>query len=152
MEYNKLLEKRLHIESSNVASLFRLNNSTYELLGSTFHLKYSENKKLLKDVCHSDFYTTVHDLRNKKFGHADSHPVNDPLKIKGFSGEQIDEMNHQMKVLLIVANNCFNAIDDRQFAVHNDDRTANFIRYHAKYKEYYYKNYLKAYEEGYGLN
>ena len=152
MEYNKLLEKKLNIDSSNIASLYRLNNSTYKFLGPEFHSKYSENRRLLKDLCNSDFYKVIHELRNKKFGHADNNPINDPLKIKGFSGQQIDEMMRQMKVLLIIANNCFNTFEKRQFIVHNDDRTANFIKYHAQYKSYYYKNYLKAHNEGYGLN
>ena len=60
-------------------------------------------------------------------------------------------MGKHIDLFLEVANKCFAAIADFNFGLHNDDRTANFIRYHAKYKQYYFKNFMKAEQEGYGL-
>jgi hypothetical protein len=152
MEYNKLLDANTSKENENVASLMRLNKKTKEILGDAFELKFFENIKLMKEITSSDLYKRLKKLRNKKFGHSDSDEINNPWKIEGFTGRQIEEMRNQIEMLLEVFNNIFGAISDASFRLHNDDRTANFIRFHAKYKAYYYRNFLKAMEEGYGLH
>lgn len=152
MEYTKLLDTNSSKENENVASLLKLNESAKDFLGDSFEPKYLENKKLLKEITNSDLYKRLKKLRNKKFGHADSDKINNPWKIEGFTGVQIEEMRSQIEVLLNIFNNIFGAVSDANFGLHDDDRTANFIRYHAKYKQYYYKNFIKAMEEGYGLH
>jgi hypothetical protein len=152
MEYNKLLDPNSSKENENVASLIRLNNSVNEFIGDQYKLKYFENKKILSEIRKSEIYIWLKDLRNKKFGHADSHSINNPLKIAGFSGKQIEEIASQLKILLNIANNSFDVLGYGHFIIHHDDRTANFIRYHAIYKQYYYKNFIKAANEGYRLN
>jgi AbiU2 len=152
MEYTKLLDTNTSNENENVASLSKLNKSTRNFLGDTFEPQYLENKRLLNDITNSDLYKRLKKLRNKKFGHADSDEINNPWKIEGFTGEQIEEMRSQIEVLLKIFNNILGAVSDASFGLHDDDRTANFIRFHAKYKQYYFKNYMKAMEEGYGLH
>jgi hypothetical protein len=60
-------------------------------------------------------------------------------------------MGNHFNIFLKITNNCFGASSATTLGIANDDRTANFIRYHAKYKQYYYKNFIKAEQEGYGL-
>jgi len=151
MEYTKLLDTNASNENKNVASLLKLNESTKDFPGGVFELKYLENKRLLNDITNSDLYKRLKKLRNKKFGHADNDKINDPWKIEGFAGVQIEEMRTQIGVLLKVLNNVLGAVSDANFGLHDDDSTANFIRFQAKYKKYYFKNYMKAMEEGYEL-
>jgi hypothetical protein len=151
MEYNKLLDTNSSNDTENVASLYKLNKAASDFLGDDFKKIYKGNKKVLNDICKSALCIRVKDLRNKKFGHSDDHAINNPWKVEGFTGEQIIEMGKHVTLFLEVANKCFAAIADFSFGLHNDDRTANFIRYHAKYKQYYFKNFMKAEQEGYGL-
>lgn len=151
MEYTKLLDTNSSNENENVASLLKLNKFTKDYLGDAFEPKYLENKRLLSKITISDLYKRLKKLLNKKFGHADSNKINNPWKIEGFTGIQIEEMRIQIEMLLKIFNNIFSAVSDASFALHNDDRTANFIRYHAIYQKYYYKNYFKAIEEGFVL-
>lgn len=151
MEYTKLLDPKKSDENENVSSLFKLNNEVKEFLGDSYEIKFLKNRKLLNEISKSDLCIRLKNLRNKKFGHSDDHTIYDPWKIEGFTGEQIVEIGKHVKLLLEIANNCFAAASDMSFGLYNDDRTANFVRYHAKYKQYYYKNFLKAEQEGYGL-
>lgn len=145
MEYTKLLESsRPSNENQNVASLFKLNDSVYKFIGEKYNSKYLENKKLLDELCQSELYIELRALRNKKFGHADNDLINDPIKIKGFSGKQIEKMASQLQTLLRIANSLFSEVGHGHFILHNDNRTANFIWYHAIYKQFYYKNYVKT--------
>lgn len=152
MEYTKLLDTNTSNENENVASLLKLNKSTRNFLGDTFELKYLENKKSLNDITNSDLYKRLRKLRNKKFGHADSDEINNPWKVEGFTGLQIEEMRSHIKALLNVFNNILGAVSGANFGLQDENQTANFIRFHAKYKQYYFKNYTKAMEEGYGLH
>lgn len=152
MEYTKLLHPNSKNENENVASIPRLNKCAMDLLRHTFRLKYDENKRLLKCLQTSELYLRLKDMRNKKFGHSDSDEINNPWKVEGFTGKQIEEIKNHINVLLKVFNNILEVVKDSSFALHNDTRTANFIRFHAKYKQYYYKNYIKALEEGFGLH
>ena len=153
MEYSKLLDTNLSHEDKNVASLFKLNNSANEFLGEEFKIKYIENKKLLNELNKSDLGAKLKKLRDKKFGHADNdESINIPLKIEGFSSDQITEIKNHLRVLLRIVNNILVYVAKSSFGLNDDNRTANFIRHHAKYKQYYYDNYKRAMEEGYGLN
>lgn len=152
MEYTKLMEEKGTGGSEHVASLSRINKTVYKLLGDSFKNRYSENKVILKQIHKSDLFKKLKDLRNKKFGHADGHQINNPFKIEGFKGEEILEMKSHVQKMLSVFNNVAYVTKNSSFDLHDDNRTANFIRFHAKYKEYYFKNYLKAHEDGYGLN
>jgi|SRR5688572_5903695 len=152
MEYAKLLDSNSSKEDENVASLYRLNNCVNEFLGEEYQTKYLENKKLLNEISKSELCIRLKKLRNKKFGHADNDSINNPLKIEGFTGEQIVQIKDQLRLILKIANNSIIAATKASFMLNDDSRTANFIRYHAKYKQYYFKNFIKAAEEGYGLH
>ena len=151
MEYTKLMEDDLRTEDKNVASLNRLNRAVNELVGSKYDNIFNEKRGLLGEIRKSILHEKLLALRNNKFGHSGNHPINSPFKIAGFTGEQIIEMGKHIKIFLKIANNCFGASSATTLGIANDDRTANFIRYHAKYKQYYFKNFIKAEEEGYGL-
>ncbi len=73
------------------------------------------------------------------------------MKIKGLTGEELEEMVRQVNNLLKVANNCFDAIGYNQIMIVSDNRTRNFIKHQAVYKKYYHDNFTKAYSEGYVL-
>lgn len=152
MEYTKLLDANTSNDNENVASLLRLNKKTKEFLGEKFETKHLENIKLLGGITKTDLYSRLKKLRDKKFGHADSDEINNPWRIEGFTGEQIEEMRRQIEILLKVFNNILEEVSNATFGLHNDDRTANFIKFHAKYKAYYFKNYFKAMEEGFGIH
>jgi hypothetical protein len=94
----------------NVASLLRLIKLAKEFLESTFESKNLENIKLLKEISSSNLYKRLSKLRNKKFGHSDSDEINNPWKIEGFTGGQIEEMRSQVETLLKVFNNIFGAV------------------------------------------
>jgi hypothetical protein len=151
LEYTKLVEDDLRAEDKNVASLNRLNRAVSELAGNKYDTIFNENRELLSEIRKSILYERFLALRNNRFGHSGDHPINPPFKIVGFTDEQIIEMGKHVKIFLKITNNCFEGSSATTLGIANDDRTANFIRYHAKYKQYYFKNFIKAEEEGYGL-
>lgn len=151
MEYTKLMEDDLRAEDKNVASLNRLNRAVSELAGNKYDTIFNENSELLSEIRKSILHEKFLALRNNRFGHSGDHPVNPPFEIAGFTAEQIIEMGKHVKIFLKIANNCLATSSAMTLIVANDDRTANFIRYHAKYKQYYYENFMKAEQEGYGL-
>ena len=150
MEYTKLLEQKFGTDQNNVASLFRLVNSIKNL-GKEFEVGATENKHILSGLVKSLLFEKLKKLRNKKFGHAEIHEINDPMKIRGLTGREMEEMVRQMEIMLSVANNCFGSIGYNKLLIVSDDRTKNFIKYHAVYKQYYHDNFPKAYSEGYVL-
>ena len=152
MEYTKLLEKVYKDENKNVASIIKLNQKLKEHFGDTFQ-KASINEQIINELTSSDLYKKFKDLRDKKFGHMDGDFIDDALKIRGFTGDEIDECLRELNLILDVINNCAEKLGYQfsEIVPNRDDRTANFIRYHAKYQQYYHDNFGKAHNEGYGL-
>lgn len=145
MEYTKLLqgidEKR---KNSHISSLFKLNQTVFDYTKS-FESKFVANKEKLDKLKNSIFGKHIRDLRDKKFAHSDSHEVNSPFNIKGFQSKDFEEgFCHLsiMKEILIECSSEFNFEYSLQIPA-VDKRTENFIRYHSKYKDYYFKNLLK---------
>jgi hypothetical protein len=151
LEYAKLLDAGTSRPNENGASLFKLNATVLDFLGDKFNFDYLKNEKVLNEINKSELFSGFKKLRDKKFGHSESHEINNPATIKDLTGEQMEEAKLQIETLLRVFNVILRKVKIESFYLHNDDRTANFIRYHAKYKQYYFKNLRKATSEGYGL-
>jgi hypothetical protein len=151
MEYCKLLERRDKADDRNIASLSKLNYKLKDFVGSQYLPKYAANESLIENLKSSRLYDKLKKLRDKKFGHSDGDVAYDPLSIKGFTAEDIDDGLQHLTILLEIANNCFKELGYEviETVPHRDDRTANFIKFHAQYERYYLDNYAKAWQEGY---
>jgi hypothetical protein len=153
MEYTKLLEKNDKSNKTNIASIDKLNTKLSQANGSTFENKYEENNQILIEIVNSALYIKIRELRDKKFVHADNSSINDPLRIKGFTGEEMNEIFYHLNLILKVINNCIGVFGESYMPriPHYDDRTANFVRYHAVYKKFYHDNLSEANIKGYIL-
>jgi len=157
MEYAKMLEEKYSEnekqKNKNVGSIIRLNEEVKKFFGSDFQ-KALINDKILDELKTSKFYEKLRNLRDKKFGHIDADYSVNPLSIKGFSGNEIDECKRHLMLILQALNNCLEMFDHAliEKIPNRDNRTANFIRYHSKYQKYYHDNFVKAHNEGYGLS
>ncbi len=148
MEYVKLFEKESKDKSEHISSLLRLNEEVLKHKKS-FGLKFTENKEKLEKLKNSAFFCNIKKLRHKKIAHSQSHEINSPFDIKGFQPKDFEDGFHHLSIIKEVLTNCSSEFNF-EYALqipHSDKRTENFIRYHAKYKDYYYKNYLKATQE-----
>lgn len=150
MEYIKLFEiASKRNKEYHASSLFKLNEAILKHKES-FRLKFIENDEKLTKLKSTTFFKHIKDLRDKKFAHSDSHEKNSPFNIKGFQTKDFEDAFFHLSVIKEVLVNCSSEFDfeyDLQIP-NSDNRTENFIRYQAKYKDYYYKNYLKASQEG----
>lgn len=153
MEYTKLLERNDKSDTKNIASVDKLNSKLNQAYGESFGEKYEENNQILTEITHSELYFKIRDLRDKKFGHADNNLINDPLSIKGFTEQEMSEIFYHLNLILKIINNCIGIFGESYIAriPHYDDRTANFIRYHAVYKRFYLDNLREATAKGYVL-
>lgn len=50
-----------------------------------------------------------------------------------------------------IMNSCTSMLNYHFVFQHTDPRTDNFIKFHTRYKEYYFNNYFEAISKGYGL-
>ncbi len=149
MEYNKLLEKGRKDKDQNISSLFQLNEVIYSTRGKSFETIHLDNERKLLNIKATDFYENVRKLRDKKFAHADNHEINIPFKIKGFQTKDFEEGFLHLQTIKEVLNNCTTIYGfeyDLQ-SLFNDNRTENFIRFQAKYQEYYFNNLMKVRSE-----
>jgi len=145
MEYNKLLEKGSNNKKQNISSLYKLNETIYSSLGKSFSEKFLENELKLSNLKSSDFYEKLKKLRDKKFAHADYHDINIPYRIDGFNSEELKEGFLHLQTIKDILNNC-TTVYDFEYSIRipdNDNRTENFIRYQAEYKDFYYKNFWR---------
>jgi hypothetical protein len=150
VEYTKLLDARTSGPNEN-ASLFKLNVTALDFLGDKFNFEYLKNEKALNEINKSELFYRFKKLKDKKFGLSEGHEINNPPGMKDLTGEQMEETKLQIEILLKVFNVILGKVNDTRFWLYNDDRTGNFIRYHARYKQYYFKNLRMATSEGYGL-
>ncbi|RKS94743.1 hypothetical protein BC952_0367 [Flavobacterium limicola] len=149
MEYTKLFERGRSNKEEHVSSLFRLNEAILKD-DESFRLKFIENEENLTRLKSTVFFEHIKVLRDKKFAHSDSHEKNSPFNIKGFQTKDFEDAFFHLSIIKEVLINCSSEFDfeyDLQIP-NSDNRTENFIRYQAKYKDYYFKDYLKARQEG----
>jgi hypothetical protein len=153
MEYARLLDTKQPKLNENSSSLFRLNISVFDFLGDKFNVAYLKNEKILDGIIKSELFIRFKKLRDKKFGLPGQDEGENAREIQDFTGEQLEETKLQIETLLNVFNVILLKVKGKgaSFLLHNDDRTGNFIRYQARYKQYYFKNLRTATSEGYGL-
>lgn len=149
MEYNKLLEPGSKTSGQNISSLYQLNEAIYELKGKTFVESYKKNELKLAEIKFSNFCEQIKKLRDKKFAHADNHEVNIPFRVEGFKTADFEDAFEHLQIIKAFLLNCTIIFDfEYDLAIPNrDDRTQNFIKYHAEYKDYYFKHYMEAMSE-----
>lgn len=141
MEYHKLLEKGRKNSKENISSLFWLNESLKNLIGTKFNDTFQQNCRLIDKLRSSNYFKKIHDLRNKKFAHSEKNSVNEPFKIKGLNEEDILNGVEHLKTIGEVINNCTKPFDfeyDLE-TPSNENRSLNFIKLQSKYKQFYLK-------------
>src|SRR5699024_10943175 len=146
MEYNKILEYGRINSDQNISSLYRLNELIHSIHNKSFSDKYAENKEIIKELKSSDFYGKMRELRDKKCAHADNHSVNTPFQIKGFQEDDFLNGFNQLHTIKGILDNLTSLYDiEYKLSIpHHDNRTENFIKFHAKYKDFYDRNYIQT--------
>ncbi|QEM04656.1 hypothetical protein DIU31_014460 [Mucilaginibacter rubeus] len=151
MEYIKLMElNKEQYPTNHYASLEKLSITVFKNHGDNFKQKHELNLDLLSEIRASDFFNKLKGDRDKKFAHADSN-YSDPFSFHSFSDGEIQEGSEHLKKFKLIMDNCTSVFDYEFAFQHIDSRTDNFIKFHTKYKEYYYKNYFDAMKNGCGL-
>lgn len=143
MEYNKLLEKGNNDKYQHISSLRKLNEAIYSSVGKSYEANYLENEVKLSNLKSTYFHEKIKKLRDKKFAHADNHDINIPYKIMGLNSEELNEGFLHLQTIKEILDSC-TTVYDFEYSIlipSNDNRTENFIRYHAEYKDHYYKNF-----------
>ena len=149
MEYCKLLEKGNRSNGQNISSLNRLNEIFLDDSTKTFQELFNVNIDLIESIKGSAFYKKIRSLRDKKFGHADNDEINKAFKFEGFRTEDFESAFEHLRMIKIIFNN-FGSVYGREYDLEipsREDRTRNFIKFHAEYQSYYMKNYIKAKSE-----
>jgi hypothetical protein len=149
MEYCKLLEKGSRNNEQNISSLNMLNEIFVEDNSKNFQELFNENLSLIDRIKSSTFYKKIRSLRDKKFGHADNDEINKPFKFEGFCTDDFENAFEHLRMIKVIFNN-FGSVYGREYDLEipsREDRTRNFIRFHAEYQSYYMKNYFKAKSE-----
>jgi hypothetical protein len=149
MEYCKLLEKGNINNEQNISSLNRLNQIFLQDSTKDFQMLFNQNDQLIESIKCSPFYKKIRSLRDKKFGHTDNNEINKPFKFEGFSTEDFENALKHLRMIKVIFNN-FGSVYGRGYDLEipsREDRTRNFIKFHAEYQTYYMKNYLKAVSE-----
>ncbi len=143
MEYNKLLEKGNNDKNQHISSLRKLNEAIYSSVGKSYEANYLENEVKLSNLKSTYFHEKIKKLRDKKFAHADNHDINIPYKIMGLNSEELNEGFLHLQTIKEILDSS-TTVYDFEYSIlipNNDNRTENFIRYHAEYKDHYYQNF-----------
>lgn len=149
MEFAKLFEPSGE-SSKNVASLARWNKFLSDRYGEEYKERFDVNRKLLNEIRKSSIYKLILSNRNTKFAHIDSI-VKNPYSISALSDNVLGEAVQLLDKIKEILQN-LTLVDGYEFAfLHVDDRTDNFIRFHAVYEEFYHKNFRQAIAEGFQL-
>jgi hypothetical protein len=146
MEYCKLLENGSRNNEQNISSLNRLNEIFIEDSTKDFQKLFNQNLQFIDNIKGSDFYNKIKSLRNKKFGHADNDEINKPFKFEGFRTTDFDKAFEHLRMIKIIFNNfasSYGRVYDFEIPS-REDRTKNFIKFHAEYQSYYMQNYFSA--------
>jgi ribosomal protein S17E len=144
MEYCKLLEIGKKNNYEHISSLNRLNEILLNDYTKDFKDSYEVNLSLIENIKSSNFYLKIKNLRDKKFGHADKDEINTPFCIKGFRKEDFENGFNHLKMIGEIFTS-FDKIIGRNHSLEipsEENRTRNFIKFHAKYQTHYMKNYL----------
>ena len=144
MEYCKLLEKGEKRNEKHISSLNRLNEILLNDNAMNFQNSYEVNLSLIENIKKSEFYNKIKTLRDKKFGHADNDEINKPFNMKGLCKEDFKNGFEHLKMIKEIFNN-FGIIYGRTYSLEipsKENRTRNFVKFHAKYQTYFMKNYL----------
>ncbi|MGE8430260.1 MAG: hypothetical protein ACN6O7_20440 [Sphingobacterium sp.] len=149
-EFCKLFENASKRAMNNVASLISWNRYLLNSYGSNFKDLFEENEQLIDEVKKSDIYNLVKTFRDTRFSHMDGERTN-PFNVPFFEDIHLKELKNVLLIIKNIVNNC-TRVDDNEIVYNDeDDRTNNFISYHAKYKEFYNKNVALAIEQGFEL-
>jgi hypothetical protein len=146
MEYNKLFEKGRNDLSQNISSLNQLNVVIHKFIGQEFSTKFSENESSLSLIRESNYYDRMRKLRDKKFAHADKHDMNRAFNITGLTSDEIGMGFEHLEIASVILNKC-TSVFNFEYDTFNpklEDRTFNFVKFHAEYQDYYFKNYFDA--------
>ncbi len=150
MEYMKLMESNNdRYPNNHIASLEKFSDAVCKEVIDFVEL-HNQNLQVLKSIRSSDFYTKLKGDRDKKFGHADSD-YQEYFSFRSFSDNEIETAITQLNMFKSIMDNCTSIFDSEFVFQHIDPRTDNFIRFHARYKDYYFNNYFDAIAKGYGL-
>lgn len=143
MEYCKLFEPKKN--SKQLSSIIRLcNNSTFSNSQDDF--------KEIYNIPLSSIYNYVLDLRDKKFGHSDSHLINKPFNIPLFKKEQLEEIKDNLNQTLKTLNQI--RIKEKMtevisvFSADNSQTRQNLITLSVA-KQYYFDFFMEAQKRGY---
>lgn len=143
MEYCKLLENGNKNGDTNICSLKKLNELILYHYTKSYEDLYYQNNNIILKIKDSDFYDKIRKLRDKKFGHADNHEINKPYNITGLRKEDFENAFEHLKMIKEILNN-FGSVYDKTFSLEipsRENRTKNFIKFHAEYKNHYMKNF-----------
>jgi hypothetical protein len=153
MEYTKLMEVDKGDFKKYISSVSKLNNKIRGFIGENFEINFQNNKLSLNNIEKTSLCIKLKDLRNKKFAHSDDDSINDPFSIKGLSGSELLECKNHLTIIYEIINKCLSVFEYMwlEQIPSIDNRTENFIKFSAVFKKYYFDNYIKAYNEGYGL-
>jgi hypothetical protein len=146
MEYCKLLESGNKKNEQNISSLNKLNEIFKENNTKDFQPLYDENHNLIEKIKKSVFYRKIRTLRDKKFGHADNDEINKPFKFEGFRTIDFENAFDHLQMIKVVFNN-FGSVYGRSYDLEipsREDRTRNFIKFHAEYQTYYMRSFISA--------
>jgi hypothetical protein len=142
IEYNKILEKGRKDKNQNISSIIQLNDIVYSLNNNSFSEKYIQNMESISKLKSSTFYEKIRNLRDKKFAHADNVDINIPFTIIDFSKDDFMNGFNHLSILKKILDNLTKPYNfECHLRIPNwDDRTANFIKFHAEYRNFYLKN------------
>lgn len=143
MEYCKLFEPRKN--SKQLSSIIRLcNNSNFSASQADFEAIYS--------IPLTAIYKYVLNLRDKKFGHSDSHELNRPLNIPLFQIKHLQEIKDNLNQTLKILNQIRikEALPEviSIFATNNSQTRQNLITLSIA-KQYYFDFFDEAQKRGY---
>lgn len=148
MELCKLLESTSKRKDENVASLVKLNEYLLAEVGQDFQQRYEENRQILNALRKSEIHELIRNNRNWRFAHFDGNQT-EPYRISSFSDDILNWATSAVEEIKKVVDNC-NSVNAIQFIfTHEDDRTENFVKYHADYQAFFFQNHKLAVEQGY---
>jgi hypothetical protein len=125
------------------SSMIKLN----ELIKNKYDSKYIShgiNQRELDSILSSPTVKLCKTLRDKTYAHADNHAMNQQLKFKFLSKDQLADFKITLLDCIKIFNrmNAYYGMDVTFHNFYDDSTPANFLRNYFREKEYYYKNIL----------
>jgi hypothetical protein len=155
LEISKLIEKPPK-QKSHLGNHSGIEKASLEILTSKDEKYQPIHDQIVIEIDllrNSSLFKHIKKLRDKKFAHSDSDSEHAPLSIPRFGPSMVDELLILLKELYrIWGKVTFELGYDFDSKVpHWEQRTRNFIKYHAVYKKHYHDNLSRAINEGYIL-